>query len=194
MSRKKSGRHCPKIGLPKIRVTWKHNFATSSSLFIVTAASMHSPRRLDATHPPPPLPSSPPCCCHLHATVDEHAKLKTKQKTKLSSQPSYGTGFRYIGSPTTPDSSIASPTTRDSAIGSPTTCDSTIGSPTTRDSAIGSPTTGDSAIGSPTTRDSVIGSRVKWGQVSLIPKGSHKGWSEGSHKDKGCDQCGSAIP
>jgi hypothetical protein len=86
--------------------------------------------------------------------VDEHAKLKTKLKTKLSSQPSYGTGFRYIGSPTTRDS----------------------------------------AIGSPTTRDSAIGLRFKWGQVSLIPKGSHKGWSEGSHKDKGCDRRGSAIP
>jgi hypothetical protein len=86
--------------------------------------------------------------------VDEHAKLKTKLKTKQSSQPSYGTGFRYIGSPTTRDSPI--------------------GSPTTRDSAIGSPTTRDSAIGSPTTRDSAIGSRVKWGQVSLIPDESQR--------------------
>jgi hypothetical protein len=41
-------------------------------------------------------------------------------------------------------------------------------------------------------------SRVKWGQVSLIPdeshKGSHTGWSKGSHNDKGCDRRGSAIP
>ncbi len=42
-------------------------------------------------------------------------------------------------------------------------------------------------------------SRVTWGQeYSLIPyeshEGSHKGRSEGSHKDKGCDRRGSAIP
>jgi hypothetical protein len=62
--------------------------------------------------------------------VDEHAKLKTKLKTKQSSQP-------------------RNP--------SPTCV-----------------------------------SRVKWGQVSLIPdesqKGSHKGWSEGSHKIRGIPQ------
>ena len=91
--------------------------------------------------------------------VDEHAKLKTKLKTKLSSQPSYGTGFRYIGSPTI------------------------------RDSAIGSPTTRDSAIGSPTTRDSAIGSRVTWGPSQVvqipqrIPPKDPTRMSKGSHKE-----------
>jgi hypothetical protein len=69
-------------------------------------------------------------------SVDEHAKLKAKMKTKQSSQP-------------------RNP--------SPTCV-----------------------------------SQVTWKQVSLIPDESHKesnkGRSEGSHKDKGCDWRGSAIP